>query len=256
MNFINKYTVFAILITINTLFSTNQSGSVNTNLSLVPQMTKSRALKLAQHSLRFLNENKSKIVAQKNESGFIRVTISTTEFKKWGIDKIRLNFWCPENGIDIQSESLHNHPRYFESFLVHGGYTHAIYKVSQVEQNLTDEYEQYRLYKEKQNKFFKHKGIIRLQHVKNESIENGITTVFPTSLIHQILTTKGETLSLNVLYSFDKNENANDFYDVFVSPGIESSKYIKTKRVFLTQKEASKAINKIIQLLEHFISQK
>lgn len=181
---------------------------------------------------------------KKNESGFIRVTIPTTEFKKWGI-----------NGIVIQPESLHNHPRYFESFLVHGGYTHAIYKASQVEQNLTDEYEQYRLYKKKQNKFFERKGIIRLQLVKNESVENGITTVFPTSLVHRILTTKGETLSLNVLYSFDKNENTNDFYDVFVSPGIGSSEYIKTKRVFLAHKETTKIINKIIQLLEQFIFQ-
>jgi len=65
MKFINKYIVFIILITINTISTMNQSDSVNTNLTLVPQMTRNRTLKIVKYTLRFLNENKSKIVAQK-----------------------------------------------------------------------------------------------------------------------------------------------------------------------------------------------
>jgi hypothetical protein len=251
----NKYYFFLLFFIFATnILLINKSYSNQKSISVIPRLNKEKALELAKYSLQFLNENKGKVVGLKNESGFIRITIPTAQFEKWGIDKIRLNYWSPENDIDIEPESIHNHPRYFESFIVHGGYTHAKYKFSQDKKN-ENRYKQYRLYKGKQDKYFEFKGVVQLKHLENESVKSGMVNAFPLSLIHRVLSTEVSTLSLNVLYDSNKNENEEKFYDVFISSEAHSSEHIKTKREFLTQQDTTKCVKKIIQLLEQFIVQ-
>lgn len=79
----------------------------------------------------FLGKNFNKIVCQKNESGFVRINIPVLkEFKNIfpTVRKIRLNYWTPESEVIINPESIHNHPSYFESLIIKGGYTHQIYR--------------------------------------------------------------------------------------------------------------------------------
>ena len=70
------------------------------------------------------------MIIEKNESGFYRISIPVPRFIgcSTGMSKIRLNYWpidTAENNPKL--ESIHDHPSYFESFIVKGGYQHAIY---------------------------------------------------------------------------------------------------------------------------------
>ena len=70
------------------------------------------------------------MACHKNESGFIRINIPVDNSLSNKIEKLRLNYWNPEAGLEILPESIHTHPRYFESFIIQGGYKHELYKLA------------------------------------------------------------------------------------------------------------------------------
>ena len=252
MKIVGWYTYFLFLIINNAFSMVEPLQKTIEDVDLNPKIKKEVFLDLINHSLTFLKNKKMEITCSKNESGFSRIVVPVNEFKKYGIDKIRLNFWCNANNINIQPETIHNHPRYFESFILSGGYAHAIYEKSPN----GDEYESYRLIKEENNKCVVVNGIVKLSHTEDKLVSSNDIIVLPTSLIHRVLSAKDMTLSLNVIYSLNNNEHLNSFYDVFVSPRKDSFKYIKTKRKFLGREETISTIDNIANLLEEFIAEK
>lgn len=85
----------------------------------------------------YLIKNKDSITFHKNESGFIRMTFPDSVLapddrihQLENGDVLRANFWfykSSESGLG--DESIHDHPREFQSYIVSGGYEHIIYRV-------------------------------------------------------------------------------------------------------------------------------
>ncbi|MDF1795794.1 MAG: hypothetical protein P1U63_04570 [Coxiellaceae bacterium] len=90
-----------------------------------------------QNVLDYMTENKGKIIFESNPSGFIRTQLpddalvpdSTVAPLAEG-ERLRANFWYLDSSEHHKGdESIHDHPSPFTSFIVQGGYEHALYRV-------------------------------------------------------------------------------------------------------------------------------
>ena len=110
-------------IIIISFFLNIQLQAMNQSLS---RINRAQFQEIAEYSQRFLMTYINKLACEKNESGFVRMSVPITDelmtpsFKN--IKKIRVNYWTPEAGVVLNPESIHTHPHYFESFIIKGGY--------------------------------------------------------------------------------------------------------------------------------------
>lgn len=183
-----------------------------------PKISSAQFKELATYTNGFLQENLNRLACQKNESGFVRVNVPLTKNIKSqfdGIEKIRLNYWSPRTGIAIRPESIHTHPTYFESYLVKGGYTHATYANGDKDDMA---YDLYRIFKDKGEKSFAFIGKSKLKFIKNESFEKNKIITFDKDLIHKVIYTKPETLTVNVIFDQMAQEDKDkDYYNVYLT---------------------------------------
>ena len=205
---------------------------------------------IAKYSKSFLISNINKLACQKNESGFVRVSIPITtdakaQFK--GIKKIRANYWTPEANVNISPESIHTHPSYFESFIIRGGYSHEIYELSDGRQ---PKYNFYRILKNGSVRNCDFIGQVPLKLIKNEAVRHGSIKVFNKDMIHKVLYTAPKTLSLNVV--FDDHESEHSFYNLYLTKD-GSLDDIKTTRDVLLNEKSHNIIQEIAMGLEEFV---
>jgi hypothetical protein len=200
---------------------------------------------LAIYAKKFLEKHADKVIYQENESGFVRINIPIMEES---IEKIRLNYWPAHRFDVIGPETVHSHPRYFESIIIQGGYRHQLYS-----KRITNEYisyDQYRLLKDLQNKkkfMFLGKSKLALQNI--ESTQKNSIIGFPTRMIHRVLSTEPSTLSLNVVF---KDSSPEPYYDVYVSPDGNTGD-VKLTRKYLLLDETELLTAEIISALQAFI---
>ncbi len=215
------------------------------SLKLPLRINFDKSQNLAIYAKKFLEKHADKVVYQANESGFVRINIPIMEES---IEKIRLNYWPAHMVNAISPETVHSHPRYFESIIIQGGYKHQLYNKHVI--NEYTSYDHYKIFKDLQDKKkFMFIGKSKLALAGIESTQKNSIIGFPASMIHRVLSTEPSTLSLNVVF---KDCNLEPYYDVYVSPdGSVSDVKVARKNLILDETDLLTA--EIINALQTFI---
>lgn len=206
---------------------------------------------LANYSLEFMRNNRDQIMLEKNESGFVRISIPIDSFMQsqiGEISKIRLNFWSPDTGLDIVPESIHSHPAYFESIILKGGYTHELFELSE-DQNDPEAkfYQHYKIFKQLKQKSFAFMGENYLTSGTSKFEPEGAIVAMPIDAIHRVLESQPKTLTLNAVWKV----KANTEYDLFLTPGAPLDN-IKTQRKMVASKQSKEFIEEIAEYLNDY----
>lgn len=195
-------------------------------------------IELANFGLDYILKNQDSLDLVKNESGFVRATIPfevplEIPNQKKRICKIRFNFWSPEADLEVQEESVHTHPRAFESCILNGGYTHRLYEHS----NEGTDYQTYKVTKSNSGKTAEFFGKSSLKVKEDETVEKGNTVYLPIELIHKIVTTKPKTLTINAVLEGEEDESSGNDYFVFLSEKADESSIVTERRSLCAKKE-------------------
>ena len=244
-----KTTLFLILWLIPIIGFSSQSNLI----------TKEKFDYFASIAYNYLEKNKDQLACQKNESGFIRINIPVSEDvladspDLRSLQKLRLNFWDPEAGVTLQPESVHSHPNYFESYILSGGYTHQLYKAVSGRDEITDYsgYQVFRIIKSNHTKSVAYQGFSFLSNLGKFSVRQGAIASIPTTVIHRVIATDPETLTLNAVFGLKQPDL---FYDVYLTDG-GSIEDVKTKRTLIPSLESGPFIDKIMAILKEVIKQ-
>lgn len=184
---------------------------------------------------------------EKNESGFVRINIPMDPSQTpSNITKLRLNFWSPDAGVTTQPETIHNHPNYFESYVIRGGYTHELFASDEKDGSV---YDRYIIREEGGVKSREYTGKYRLQSINQESVSPGDIVAFPTPLIHRVESTQERTLTLNAV--LPDNDNPKQF-SVFVTEG-SSSDEVKIRRENLEDDMCQQVREEIVEYIDEFL---
>lgn len=244
-----SFNLIAILIIFSNFLSINATGSLLTTHTTVKQqsrLTPNTYKQLIVHSSLYLQNNFNRLVCQKNESGFIRINIPSIPQPFFrDIKKLRINYWSPDHKVKINPESIHNHPSYFESLLITGGYSHEIYENGT---KLDQQYDLYRIFKDGDQKTFAFIGQSPLKALKSEVVEKHDIAVFPKDLIHKVIATQLNTLSLNAVFD---NEEDISYYNIYLTSH-GTLQDVKTTRGVLPYNKSKFFVKEIIELLEQY----
>ena len=201
--------------------------------------------KLALYSEGYLKKNIDKIACQENESGFLRIGIPLNEEKKNeypGLEKLRVNYWSQLVKIEIVPESIHTHPGYFESFIITGGYQHALYNIGSNKDELHD---CYRILKQGARRTMAFMGKVPIVFSKMEVVRAGEIKAIHLDLIHRVVETMPNTLSLNAVW----REESRDYYDLFLTESASPEDDVRTERALLSNQDSRIIIKNIINSL-------
>lgn len=195
------------------------SNSVETDTELKHSLSLSDFQELVVYARSYLQKQDIDAIAIKtNPSGFIRIHLPVPERFSDKIEILRLNYWSPEIKIETV-EALHNHPRNFSSMVIHGGYTHAIYKRSETHPS-SKPHRVHRILKspdyndpDKRNIFCM--GTLNLEYIDTVTVEKNSIINFPRSLVHQVLKAIPTTLTINCIF---KGQKDIAFFDVYMPP--------------------------------------
>ncbi len=178
----------------------------------------------------------------KNPTGFVRLHIPTPPDMEDRLENVRLNYWPLDFRLDVV-EAQHTHPRYFESRILEGGYTHALFEKSEE----GTPFRSHGIFKDTvEERSIIFKGPVKLRHLKDEKKAVGSIIRFPRSLIHQVIDTTPGTLTLNCVFK----GSSHPVFDVFVSN--DSFVDPQTERETLEQKHAQGVAEEIKQILRQF----
>ncbi len=253
MNKKNVFLTFNLVLLSITIFSPshamrvglkNYSLQFNRSYSSSNNVFSSDIHSFVKYAKNYLQKNADDLACHKNESGFIRINIPVDNSLSNKIEKLRLNYWNPEAGLEILPESIHTHPRYFESFIIQGGYKHELYKLAKD----GDEFAQYRILKDFQKKNFMFIGLAKLKFIEEVYLKKNSLIVFPKNLIHRVLYTEPLTLTLNTVF---KNNNHLSQYDVFITKNGKVSD-VKTEREMILNDETKKYTQEIVEAMKKF----
>lgn len=224
-------------------------GSISEAMQVPSLVGYSRFRALAVYAQAYLRDNMTRLACQKNESGFIRINVPTpkgVDSTFEGIKKVRLNYWEPTTGVVINPESIHNHPNYFESLVMKGGYTHQLYETGKPQDPA---YDLYRIIKNGSKKSFAFISQTNLRSAENESVKRNDIVIFPLSMIHRVLNTEPGTLSLNTIF---EDEDRQSSYDVFLTQN-GTMNDVKTERELVPNDQSIFFIKKIDSAINDFM---
>lgn len=227
---------------------------------------------------KYLIENKGKIDFEKNESGFIRLN-----FPNWVLvsdnqiepldknDVLRANYWFYKSlECGMGDESIHDHPRKFQSYIVNGGYEHEVYhlindnsekiKINLVNFlkleilphfginipiDLTFGNKNFKFAIDKFNKNITYEGTVILKQSFVESPKKGDIVEIDTNLIHRVskyhTVSEEKTLSLNIV------RNNGKFKTNIFLPEMKTAS-VKIERDKVSAEEAILATDELIEL--------
>ena len=194
---------------------------------------------------KFILENKDSIVPEKNESGFYRINLEAPDYmaKNLQIEKLRIHYWPLDKSNYIRDESIHDHPKYFESLIINGGYKHSIYSMNTLP--VVVGAKKLNLVKinknEGETKTSDNLGKIYVSKAKDEVVKEGKVVVMPTDVIHRVLFSVPGSLSINVVY---KDKHNKDYYNVMLSENATENDIV-TSRVKVSGDLKNNIINEI-----------
>lgn len=226
------------------------------------QLDRNDWIKLVKYSHKYISNYKSKILPEQNESGFYRINIETPNFlpKALGIEKIRLHYWSTDDSSFFQEESIHSHPKYFESYIVNGGYKHTIYEKIDKSKSLANDKQQpfkkYNLFKMQKtsniSKNYQNLGKVYLKENKVEKVKEGTIVSMPKSIIHKVMFSIPGSLSINVVYK--NNYIQKTEYDILISNSGNKDN-VRLTRATLTNTKRKKVLNEIENVLFNSVFQ-
>ena len=209
----------------------------------VRKLEKEDFQKLITYALCYLEkEHPENLKFALNPTGFVRLHLPVPMEYRERLDGLRLNYWPLDFKIKVV-EAQHSHPKYFESLIIKGGYTHSLFEKTSENPNFRG----HRIFKnttEERCVFFT--GVYSLKKIQDESMEKGTIIRFPRKLIHQVTTTQPGTLSINCVF---KNKN-HSFFDIFVPK--ESPIDPQVEREDLIKEKTSSIVSQIIGSLKAF----
>lgn len=229
------------------------ASPISTEEHSISEVTKSRQnkeewLALIDYSYNYIKQHQDTLVVEKNESGFYRINLPAPGSLK-SVEKLRLHYWPIDSSTQILEESIHDHPKLFESYIVNGGYQHALYNKSDTSVNVS----KYAIFKvNKLQKGFNIAGKTYLHEVHIEKAKEKAIVVMPTDVIHRVFTYVPGTLSMNIVYEDSTNK---DYYNVFISEN-GSEDDVKTERVSLAGTEKASIIKEVLARLFNSIFQR
>ncbi|AIL12665.1 hypothetical protein IM40_02630 [Candidatus Paracaedimonas acanthamoebae] len=233
--------------------STLTASPISTEEHSISEVTRSRQSKeewlaLIDYSHKYMQEHQDELVVEKNESGFYRINIPAPSYLK-SAEKLRLHYWPIDSSTQILEESIHDHPKLFESYIVNGGYRHALYIKSDASQDDS----KYTIFKvNKLQKGFDVSGQTYLHQDQIEKARENAVVIMSTDVIHRVLTYVPGTLSMNIVYEDSTNK---DHYNVFISEdGSEDD--VKTERASLVGAEKSNILKEVLARLFNSIFQR
>ncbi len=127
--------------------SLNKPIVAKSEQQIAPKLSMYQYIKLQKYAYDYIVNNKYNIKPKKNESGFYRINIKTPDFidSNLGIEKLRINYWPIDDSNKILAETIHDHPRYFESYILYGGYVHSVYNMHK--KSSSKDSEKFKLYR-------------------------------------------------------------------------------------------------------------
>ena len=206
---------------------------------------------LLNHATDYLQDNAS-LMLEKNPSGFVRIRLPVPKgfILEDQIENLRLHYWPPGVKVDTV-EALHDHPRYFESMILNGGYTHAVYRRTE-EGVMAESFRLHRILKaysapqernpEERNIFCL--GTVKLENLGNQMVSENSMICFPKSLIHQVLEYQPATLTINAVF---KSPQDLSYFDVYMPE--DSHVDPQREREYLTSNESASIVFKIKDIL-------
>lgn len=249
----NKQIIITILLASSILNSINDSLANSTSTKHVQNERTQQPLKaklnlkeyinLEKYVYEYIHNNKNFIKPEKNESGFFRINIQAPEFinKDLGIEKLRLHYWPLDDSNTIQKETIHDHPKYFESFILSGGYIHSIYSMYKYNINKAEKCQLFKINKENDLKTAVPVGAMFISKDKDETVKEGNIVVMTPDIIHRVLYSVPGSLTLNVVY---KDIHNKDYYNIMLTEKATKEDIITSRRV-IDGKMKDKILNEI-----------
>ncbi|OJX10134.1 MAG: hypothetical protein BGO77_03200 [Caedibacter sp. 37-49] len=216
------------------------------------KQSKSEWLAIIDYSYNYIKQQQDALIVEKNESGFYRIYLPAPGSLK-SVEKLRLHYWPIDSSTQILEESIHDHPKLFESYIVNGGYRHVLYNKSDTLAASALDNSKYTIFKvNKLQKGFDVVGQTYLHETQIEKAREKAIVVMPTDVIHRVLTYVPGTLSMNIVYEDRTNK---DYYNVFISEN-GSEKDVKTERASLVGTEKASIIKEVLARLFNSIFQR
>ncbi len=210
--------------------------------------------KILQLTYHFMLENLYDSTWEQNDSGFARLDLpnhllSEPERIKYNIAKMRLNFWASDEPEEINEDTLHTHPRYFESYLVHGQYNHRIY--AEDRHNISYSYNKFQMIRQPEKEVKPVlEAITGLERIQEKTIRKGDISGFPQCLIHKLLLTHPKTLSLNVVFNNPDENSKEDKTTFHVYRSLFGGKNVDIKRKVIAKEESVDMSKQAVKLIE------
>lgn len=250
-----------------TLLAENRARFFNT---VIPQRDFNKST--LENVRSYLEENKEKVRFERNESGFIRTTfpneVLTPDINIAPLaddEVLRANFWYYDNASNCSmgDESIHDHPRNFQSYIVKGGYEHELYQLQPSQSDFSFSLKSDPLRKlynaffgnsqdinafqfsiDKYSKNISYQGTVLLKKTGVEQTKAGDIVSVDTNLIHRVSkyhTVPGEkTLSLNIV-----RNNGKFTTNIYLPEKKVAS--VKIEREKLTAEESELACDEMIR---------
>lgn len=191
---------------------------------------------------------------EKNPSGFfrIRITIPSDFHLADKIEIIRLHYWPPRAEKIKIVEARHDHPRYFESMILNGGYTHHVYKKAEMEVSARAATQSLRVHRiikapNSQQRTIFCLGAMNLEDSGPQNTEKNMILHFPKSLVHQVESYQSGTLTINAVF---KGEKDLTYFDIFMPEGNHLDP--ERERDFLEPEESRVVISEIRSILNNW----
>ena len=191
----------------------------------------------------FLLENHHDTTWEQNDSGFVRLDIPDNlldkpEKLKHNIAKMRLNFWPNNEPEEINEDTLHTHPRYFESYLVHGQYNHRVY--AEDKNNISYPYNKFQMVRLPEKEV---KAVLEtttgLERIHEKTIRQGDIVALPKCMIHKLLLTYPKTLSLNIVFKNQDETGKDDKTTFHVYRSLFGGKTVDIKRKLISKEDST-----------------
>lgn len=219
-------------------------------------LNKAHFQELLGYAVKYLENPSTNILVEKNPSGFVRLRLPIPKDFALAdkIETLRLHYWPPELKIDTV-EAPHDHPRRFESMILHGGYTHTLYRQNNNASSVP--FRMHRVVKspnavqdrnaDERNIFCL--GTINLEYLGEKNPAIGSTVAFPRNLIHQVCKYESKTLTINAVF---KSSQTLTYFNVYLPEDNHTDP--QREREFLDLHETQQVLSEIRTLLLEVVS--
>lgn len=197
----------------------------------------------------FLDQNKEDLTFEKNDSGFVRLNLPSDISTNPEISKLRVNYWPSDQEEAANPERLHSHPKAFESYILHGGYTHEICTEDETGTDVQNKY-QITKFSKKDMKFDFIKTV-KLECNHTETKVKNDKNFVDELIIHRIISSQPKTLTFNAVLKGAQDSETTS-YNVYRSLE-DGAANVNTQRNMETPEKSRLLALEIMQYLDPIV---